>query len=193
MLGPADIWQKLGGRGDTPARLGRYSGAALILGGGRNLWDDVARVRPWAGAVIAVNDAGAHYQEGVAHWVTLHPEYLPGWRFYRRRHCYDASGQAPLCHASRDGEGVDIHWELERYGGTSGLFAAHVALMLGYSRVVLAGVPMDNTGHYFDPPWARTDNEDRSIGIEWEQARDTIFGGRVKSLSGRTRDWLGAP
>jgi hypothetical protein len=53
-------------------------------------------------------------------------------------------------------------------------------------------MPMDNTGHFFDPPWYGTDNEDRGITIEWDEAAP-IFAGRVKSLSGRTMRWLGAP
>lgn len=192
MLGPADIWQKLGGRGEAPARSGRHSGPLLIMGGGRSLWANVAAVEPWPGERMAINDVGQHYQGVLRHWVTLHPEYLPGWRFYRQRHCY-GEGTIPLCHSHRAREGVDVEWHLDNVGGTSGLFACFVGLMLGYERIVLAGVPMTNDGHYFDPPHYGTDFEDRAITIVWEEARDLIFGGRVKSLSGRTRDWLGAP
>ena len=191
MLGPADIWRKLGGRGEIPARLGRHGGPLLVMGGGRNLWDDVGKVHPWRGEVMAVNDVGQFWHGIVAHWVTLHPEYLPGWRHYRQKHCY-GENRVPLCHAPKVQDGVDMAWPLERYGGTSGLFACWIALMLGYSEVLLAGIPMDNGGHFFDPPWYRTDNEDRAIAIEWTEAVP-IFAGRVKSLSGRTRDWLGGP
>ncbi len=191
MLGPAEIWTKLGGWGETPARLGRFRGRLLIMGGGRRLWDDVARVHPWSGDVMAVNDVGQFWHGAVAHWATLHPEYLPGWRFYRQRHCY-GEGKLPICHAPKVKEGVDQAWQLQRYGGTSGLFACWIGLMLGYSEIVLAGLPMDNGGHFFDPPWVGTDNEDRGIAIEWDEAVP-LFAGRIKSLSGRTRDWLGAP
>jgi hypothetical protein len=65
--------------------------------------------------------------------------------------------------------------------------------MLGYEEIVLAGIPMDNAGHYFDPPWVATDLADSAVATVWREARDRVFDGRVKSLSGNTRDWLGAP
>jgi len=192
MTAPADIWRKLGGRGAAPARLGRHGGPLLIMGGGRTLWADVAAAEPWPGERMAINDAGAHFHGIVSHWVTLHPEYLPGWRAYRRGHCY-GEGRTPVCHAARVAEGVDVAWPMENLGGTSGLFACYVGLMLGYDRIVLAGVPMDNAGHYFDPPRVATDFEAEGTAEVWQQARDRIFHGRVTSLSGRTREWLGAP
>ena len=186
---PLEIFRRLGGSGDGPARLGSRHGSLLILGGGRTVWDDFARVRPWGGEIMAVNDIGAHLHDRVDHWVTLHFEYLPGWRTYRRRHCY-GEGFMPVCHSHRVAEGVDVAWELGNVGGTSGLFASYIGLMLGYERIVLGGMPMTNDGHYFDPPWVGTDFADRATQLCWEQARDEIFEGRVQSLSGRTRDWL---
>ena len=84
-------------------------------------------------------------------------------------------------------------WRLAQDGGTSGLFACFVGLLLGYTRIVLAGIPCDNTPHYFDPlPYGgKLDRE--SPAALWLWARDHVFHGRVTSLSGRTRDWLGAP
>jgi len=192
-LKPEAIWQHLGGRGEIPARLGRFSGPLLILGGGRTVWEDFDKVRPWKGETMAVNDIGAHFHERIRHWVTLHPEYLQGWRTYREKHLYGQGVPAMTLSNKDKGAGVDVVWSVDNVGGTSGLFAAFIGLMLGYDEIVLAGIPMDNTGHYFDAPWYRTDNEDRAVNSVWRQARDNIFAGRVKSLSGNTREWLGAP
>ena len=189
---PADIWRHLGGRGDAPSCLGSCAGPLLILGGGRSVWEDFDRVRPWKGEIMAVNDIGAFLHERVRHWVTLHPEYFPGWRTYRQKHLY-GQGIPATCHSHKSREGVDKVWPVENVGGTSGLFAVFIGLMLGYSEIVLGGVPMTDDGHFFDAPWYRSDFQDKAISFVWRQARDNIFAGRVKSLSGNTRDWLGAP
>ena len=192
---PLEIWRVLGGVGETPSRLGRFSGPLLILGGGRTVWDDYARWKASdlpKGEIMAVNDIGAHLHERIRHWVTLHPEYLKGWREYREKHLY-GQGIPAMCHSYKDKEGVDVLWKVGNLGGTSGLFACFVGLMLGYTEIVLAGVPMTNDGHYFDPPWYRTDFVDRAVSTVWKQAATNIFKGRVKSLSGYTKEWLGSP
>lgn len=198
MLSPQELWAKLGGPGEAPARVGRHAGALLVLGGAACVWADYARVRPWSGDILAVNDIGSHLHDRIAYWATLHPEYLPGWLDYRRRHCF-GEGHLPLTFSHRAHPSVAHAWDLPvAAGGTSGLYGALVGLLLGYERVVLAGVPMDGTPHYFDPPadviaGYGTDTLDRAVAMQWEQARDLFFAGRVTSLSGRTADWLGPP
>jgi hypothetical protein len=69
-----------------------------------------------------------------------------------------------------------------------------VGLALGYDKIILAGVPIDGTGHFFDPP-GKVVNQFLGTNIkeEWNNANRNYFKGRVKSLSGRTREWLGEP
>lgn len=189
---PGEIWVALGGSGKTPSALGRSKGPLLILGGGANVWQDFAKVRPWKGEIMAVNDVGQYLHEPLRHWVTLHPEFMPGWRYFRERHLYSA-GYSLTCHSSKMVTGIDIAWSIQNLGGSSGLYAAFIALLLGYTEIVLAGVPMDNTQHFFDPPWYGHDLGDRANEIVWREAQTNYFAGRVKSLSGRTREWLGAP
>lgn len=189
---PDEIWQALGGRGDPPSCLGAFYGPLLVLGGGRSMWDDYAQVRPWKGEIMCVNDSGMHLHDRVRHWVTLHPEYLPGWVAYRAGHLY-GQGVPATTHSNKHKPGVDKAWPVDNVGGTSGLFACYVGLMLGYSEIVLAGVPMDNSGHYFDPPWYRSDFDDKAIRSVWKQAKTHYFAGRVRSLSGFTRELLGEP
>ena len=69
-----------------------------------------------------------------------------------------------------------------------------VGLALGYERIIIAGIPLDGNGHFFDPPGAITKQfTGTNIKMEWDNARDKYFNGRVKSLSGNSRDWLGEP
>lgn len=185
------LWAALGGRGPIPSRAGTFHGPLLILGGGRTVWDDYAKVRPWKGEIMAVNDIGAILHDRIRHWVTLHPEYLPGWIEYRRRHLYGNAVPA-MCHSHHPKPGVDMHWPISAVGGTSGLFGCYVGLLLGYDEIVLAGVPMTGDGHFFDPPWVPTEFADKHNENEWKSAIRNIFLGRVTSLSGKTKQWIDA-
>ncbi len=195
------LWEVLGGRGEIPSRAGKFSGPLLIMGSGRvavggglyeTVWDDYARVRPWKGEIMCVNDAGMHLHDRVRHWVTLHPEYMPGWMAFRRGHLY-GSGDQPMTHSNKAKPGVDVTWAMGQLGGTSGLYACFVALLLGYNEITLCGVPMTGSGHYFDPPWYGSEFADKPSQSVWKWAALNVFEGRVKSLSGWTKDLLGAP
>lgn len=195
------LWEVLGGVGEIPSRAGKFSGPILIMGSGRvavggglyeTVWDDYAKVRPWKGEIMCVNDVGMHLHDRVRHWVTLHPEYMPGWMSFRKGHLY-GSGDSPMTHSNKHKPGVDVLWQMGQLGGTSGLYACFVAMLLGYNEIVLAGVPMTGSGHYFDPPWYGSQFADKPSQMVWKWAHTNIFEGRVKSLSGWTRDLLGAP
>jgi hypothetical protein len=141
---------------------------------------------------MVVNDVGMHLHDRIRHWVTLHPEYMQGWRHSREKHLY-GQGVPAQCHSHKEKPGIDTVWKVGNLGGTSGLFACFIGLMLGYNEIVLAGLPMTNDGHYFDPPWQRTALQDRGVSHVWMSAKTNILAGRVTSLSGFTREWLGAP
>lgn len=178
-----------------PAIAGNYSGNLLIMGGGRSVWDDLARYdQHHAGDRMAVNDIGSHYHGEILHWVSLHEEYFAGWVYYRMRHLY-GGGSHVHTHGNRQvGDYPETVWDIENIGGLSGLFACFVGFALGYSRIVLAGIPNDNSGNYFHPPWvATTYGDDSSIFNVWQWANAEVFKGRVTALSGRTARWLGEP
>ena len=100
-------------------------------------------------------------------------------------------------HSHQPADQVNHIWPLAREGGTSGLFAAVIGILMGYDQIILAGVPCDNTPHFFDPPWLET--QTHMFGLEscyneWKAWRNEvpIFKDKVRSLSGNTRDLLGA-
>jgi hypothetical protein len=204
------VWEIDGIRGiaEKPDLAGTYSGPLLILGGGRCLWDDLYAVNDekWKWDRMTVNDITAHYVGMVHHAVSLHHDYLIYWTKLRMGHGY-GKGLKPKLHSYRDtspdmsGQ-IDALWAgLESLGGSSGLFAVLVAICLGYDRIILAGMPMDGTGHYFDPPegqydgswWVRFCDADVSLQQCWTQAREQFFHDKVRSLSGHTKRWLGGP
>lgn len=168
----------------------------MVIGGGRCVWDDLERFKDEAfeGTRMCVNDIGMHYDRKVDHWVTLHPEWMINWMEYRVNHVA-SGGQKPLVHSDKVHHAVDVTWKVQTSGGTSGLLAVLVGILMGYDPIFLAGVPMDNTGHYFDPPWrASTGDLDRPpVRSVWEWAKAEVFDERVFSLSGWTKRLLGSP
>lgn len=204
------IWEFNGirGRGDkVPACAGNFHGAAVVLGGARCIWDDCAKIDFAKVEVIAVNDMIMHHKGRVHHGVSLHPEEAPLWRQLRWTNQCEESHVTTHSHRLPENNdnlppqefktrcGLDYLWVIEGgRGGSSGLFAAMIGLALGYDKIVLAGIPLDGTGHFFDPP-GKVVNQflGGNIKEEWLNANANYFKGRVKSLSGQTKDWLGYP
>lgn len=146
---------------------------------------------------MVINDLGATLREPFQHWVTLHSNYAEDWRRYRARHAphKDREGKERwherfLFHARGPAKGVDVAWTIAHTGSVTGIFAGFVALMLGYEDITLAGCPQDGSGHYFDPPWE--EHKDFSVASNeqpWLKALP-ILRGKVRSLSGKTKEWL---
>lgn len=204
------IWECNGirGRGDkAPGCAGNYQGTAVVLGSARCIWDDCARIDFTKVDVIAINNMIMHHKGRVHHGVSLHPEEPPLWRQLRwtnqceESHVITHSHRLPENNDNlppqefKTRHGLDYIWVIEGgRGGSSGLFAAMVGLALGYDKIILAGVPIDGTGHFFDPPGKKvTQFLGQNIKWEWDNANAQYFKGRVTSLSGRTKEWLGEP
>lgn len=170
----------------------------LILGGASCIWNDLEGVErvlgcPWDGVVIATNEAGAHWPGEVDHWVSYHPEYFPKWKRQREANGHPPTDALLWGRPSKE-KWVDRHarhWG----GGSSGLLAVSVASDLNLDRVVLAGVPITQTGHFHDRddgrPWGHADHH-------WKQWKEVFEDGRlsptwIRSMSGNTRELLGPP
>lgn len=190
--GPRELFDLLGGE-TPPGTIGRSRGPLLVLGTARCLWDDLEWLGPWAGAVMAINDAIAHYAAPISDAFSLYPDLLPAWLQIRATRFQGVDLRRPETHAHRGGH-IDRVWPVRIIGGGSGLAAALAGLMKGHERVILAGVPMAAGGHFYDPLEAPTGNPTREAPRQfWRIAAEKYFGGRVTSLSGWTRELLGAP
>lgn len=210
MISDPAIWESNGirGRGEkAPVIAGTRSGSAVVLGSARCIWEDMEKIDFTKAEVIAINDMIMHYKGVLHHAVSLHPEEPPLWKQLRWTngcdsggHIYTHSHRFPSHIKHPNGEfkaehGLDFIWVLEGgRGGSSGLFACMVGLALGYDKIILAGIPIDGTGHFFDPP-GKVVNQflGQNIKEEWDNANLNYFKGRVKSMSGRTKEWLGYP
>jgi len=192
-LTPRELWTALGGSAEPPRIAGASTGPLLVLGCARHVWQDLAALGPWHGDTMAINDIGTHWAQPLTHWLSLYPKLLPAWAAIRATRYEASNAPRPFTHSHRQREGIDHAWPPGIVGGGGGMAAALVGLMLGYEHVILAGVPMDGSGHYYDPPEFRNPGPLRANHQEaWLKAAD-LFAGRVKSLSGNTRRLLGAP
>jgi len=174
----------------------------VICGGGRCVWEDLEpfcpHIRAGGTHIMAVNDVGMHIPLDIWHWYSNCPRELSNWARARRPGYNTGFKTHALKHASGASKTpAHFMWPFPGHG-TSGLNAVYVGLRLGYKQIVLCGIPLDNSGHYFDPHWVQSNfqrevpDKDRSLKW-WSNAADNIFEGRVKSMSGRTRELLGAP
>jgi hypothetical protein len=185
---------------NPPGCAGNFSGRAVVMGCGRCIWDDLAQVKDLDRiGVIAINNMILHHKGRVHHGVSMHPEEPNLWRALRpyyqgegshvHTHSYMKHGKIGLSEC-------DVIWGIIEGsgGGTSGILATMIGLALGYDEIILAGVPLDNSGHFYDPPGleVKTFGSD-FIKIEWTNTANNYFQGRVKSLSGWSRELLGGP
>ena len=194
------MWEINGirGRGQAPPGCaGRYSGSLVILGSAENVWTDLEsferEFKPVSSRVdtMALNYVVCHYPGSIDHVATLHPRKLHHWLSLRGG---DRDGVV-LTHAHKRRRDVACVWNLlsETICGTSALFAAKVALALGYQRVVLCGVPLDSRRCFYDPPGARYDYTRDEIPAYWSKFASEISNDRVKSMSGLSAATLGSP
>lgn len=170
----------------------------ILCGSARCVWDDI---RPYYSAQfsdtrwMAVNDIGMHLPVRLSHWYSNSADRLKAMARCRRENL----NQDVKLHAMRHpGQGeVRYMWDLPGHG-TSALNACYVGLKLEFEEIVLCGIPLDDQPYYFEPDWIESNaNFVREVPIKggrmkwWENARDTVFEGRVRSMSGRTRELLG--
>ena len=179
----------------------------LIVGSARCVWDDLKQFGfpdnyPDV-AIMAVNDMIMHFPGDIDHIFSAHGDMLINWWKARRPDLKIQFKKRPSFHSVniyKDIKGVKtIDWSGQ---GTSGLGACFTGLDIGYDEIVLAGIPIDNSGHYWEPEGARTNFQREIVDAKgnirgdgrrfWANAKDK-FDGRVKSLSGFTKLLLGSP
>lgn len=159
---------------------------AIILGGAPSVWDDLAAARRLIGdrrtITVAANLAGLHYDGPLDGWATLHPELIDTWAEARMPSRFFAPIQVGRTL-------VDV--VPERWDGSSGLYALHVALTeIGASAAILCGVPMDQkAGHFIATGrWAPVTSYRQAFASALPH-----LGARTRSMGGWTRSLFGAP
>jgi hypothetical protein len=180
----------------------KYGKDLLIMGTAACLWEDLDRYDDrHGGERLAVNDAAAYYPQYSAHRLdhiaALEGNWLDSWSYAAKDWAAKHGGHSAYTHshmkfAHWGGEPRYV-WPLKRDGGTVGLFAVLIGLLMGFDRIILAGSPIDASPHFYHIEKEYRFYINESVRSEWLRARDAVFNGRVKSLSGWTREVLGEP
>ncbi|MCK5616765.1 hypothetical protein KAR91_83660, partial [Candidatus Pacearchaeota archaeon] len=111
-------------------------------------------------------------------------------------------GKPPLRHTLGPQKNFDVDWDTEEemlwdpsevvWHGSSALFAVLCCIAMGYTKIVLAGAPLDGKGHWYDPhiKGPRWTCETYQAWFEFAACEQANM---VKSLSGYTAQLLGEP
>lgn len=188
-----------------PEVAGMYNGRNLVIcGDAACVWDDLERfgcrssggrgmVAKIGWDFLVINKLGETFPGAIEHWYSNAPGLLPVFSQARRQEY--AQEFTPPLHTHSCNPGAMWHWPFSGQG-TSGFGAILVGIGLGYESIVLCGLPLDNGPHNGEPPWRTTrfqTSEVKDDDKHWKRARETLFKGRVYSMSGRTMEWLGEP
>lgn len=188
---------------------GKFKGQLIITGSSECLWGDYLKAIKLTEKedLMCVNLSVIcfHFRD-IKHLVSLHHNKMKN--FYaaamiqrteraeyprqRRKHFINKSFKKILTHSINANVGVDLVWDIGNPGGTSGLFATQIALALGYEKIILCGIPINNSRRFYDSPNHRFKYEGISQQEPWQIASRT-FEDRVRSMSGKTKELLGEP
>jgi hypothetical protein len=192
-----------------PEIAGRYAGRGLVIvGDARGVWEDLeafgCRVDDHRGKVakagydfMTVNKAVETFPGDVEHAYSNSADCLKRFIPARRdEYAREFKGPAHV-HALYEAPDV-ICWPWHGRG-TSALGATLAGIALGYERIVLAGIPLDDGPHNGEPHWRKTafatseaaGGQRTGRESHWWAAKQICFDDRVRSMSGRTREWLG--
>ena len=191
-----------------PDIAGLYRGKSLVIcADGACVWDDLesfgCRSDTGRGAVarngwdfLVINKLGETFPGAIEHWYSNSTRAL-GRYMQARRDEYAKEFPQPM-HSHSCELGASWHWPWPAQG-TSGLGGVLTGIGLGYDRIVLCGMPLDNGHHNGEPNWRGTRFESSEVPSEkdggperhWRLAIGKVLKGRVRSMSGRTKEWLG--
>ena len=148
----------------------RQSDVCLITGDGDTLADDVEKFESWKipHDLYCVNRSLKFFKRPVNHWCAVDYEEC---MWFAENVTKAVQGKHPI-HRHTIGifpQAFDVYWqqavefqnEIQKriWIGNSGYFAMLTALHMGYKKLVLAGCPMNNNSHWYEP-----DNE---FGPNW--------------------------
>jgi len=179
---------------------GKYSGQLIITGSSECLWNDYLKAIELTAKedlmCINLSTICFHFRD-IEHIITLHHNKMKN--FYAAamiqrtdRETHPRKKKKILTHSISANSRVDLVWDIGNPGGTSGLFATQIALRLGYEKIILCGIPIDNSRRFYDSPNHHFKYEGISQQEPWQIA-NRKFDNRVRSMSGKTAELLGKP
>lgn len=195
----------------TPPWAEPKHGTLLVVGSAPCLYEDYANalaLRPDADTLL-INEAGGAIEKA-QHLLAGHADKAALFLAYRREKFPNAL--PVFVHATwRDGMRIPAcvshKWSKKMVdGGTSAWKAARIGLAMGYDEIILCGCPLEASGYFNPLETDRFKHDCARIGIDSASAMFSVYreqfarrakerpeAKQVKSMSGFTRDCLGAP
>ena len=192
--------------------LTRASDVLLILGDGRTMPMDLAGFLDWQilHDSAAIGRSIKSYPGNVDHWFNADGETAIAWVKQLKAQSQNGLVTHSLGHIAA----FDVDWDMEqpdyhfeeitgqrgRIHGSSAMFAVLAGLEMGYSKIVLAGCPLDAEGHWYFEPSKETLGP-LWLGLDfmaWLDFKEEPEAEKVRSMSGYTakilgqarRDWI---
>jgi hypothetical protein len=188
-------------RDDCPA-IDAVTPTALVTGMGQSLMDDFVRARNKVmknedhPAIIGVNRSCQFIKTHIN--LTLDRDNASYWRsvaIHPEGQWYSVQPDATKTH--EDYPWIDGWWPKLAGSGSSAWFAAKAALIMGYERVILCGVPLE-PGPYADGIYAPTFQDAKKFPSTIRTMREKMqldewTHEAVFSMSGWTKAFFGGP
>ena len=161
----------------------KEKGVLLVTGIAAGLQEDMDNFpRPLIFDWLAVGmDAVDKIQGHLDYMSTYHPEDIPA-AMEKRKACGGNTDYKVISHLYAGG--VDIVEPFDPPSGSSALLGVLAALKMGYKKIILCGCPLQNLGV--------PDKEYEQFRKGWIAKYAQVMG-KVKSMSGWTKEFLGAP
>lgn len=195
----------------TPEWTAIKRGTLLVVGSAPCLYDDHAaaiKLRPNADTLL-INEAGGAIEKA-QHLLAGHADKAALFLAYRREKFPMASPvfvHATWRHGMRMPSCVTHKWSKQMVnGGTSAWKAALIGLAMGYDEIILCGCPLEASGYFNPLETDRFKHDCARIGTNPKaamyhtyreqfarRAKERPEAKHVKSMSGFTRECLGAP
>ena len=175
----------------------------FITGDGNSLPQDVKEFMSWGipHDLYCVNRSMLFFERQVDHWAAIDIEestwFAENVNFKVEPERHIVRHTVGFCDIS-----YDVGWmmdfdctnEFQRrvFVGNTGYFALLTSLKMGYEKIVLGGMPLDNNNHWYEPEDAPGPHWNGMTYIQWMQFKiEHPEAGKVKSMGGYSAFILG--
>ena len=156
----------------------------IIMGSAPCLEDDLSKIPQGTWGYMAIGlDAVDRYSGRIEYMATYHPADITEARFKRARARGNTTYKV-ISHEQKDG--VDIVHPYKAPSGSSALLGVLAGIKLGYQKIILCGCPLEDE---------KKDGKNKNyqqFRKGWQAHLDEYIG-KVRSMSGWTREFLGYP
>lgn len=167
------------------------------MGNAKCVWDDLKKAKELMGDtpydLAAINDVGVYYNGRIQHWLSLERK-ISEWYEQRNNNNYDMKLLVHVYYHDRlidHKRHINYFWKMEKSPVMSGVFGPIALRSLGYSKIILAGIPSDKQPRFFDPP-DKVYHSFKASSDSWKRHK-SYFEDTLRSMSGFTKELYGEP